>query len=67
MHEGGLVGHFGVAKMLAMLKEKFFWPNMKCDIQKHYASCLTCLHAKSSAMPAGCILLYLWLPPLGRI
>jgi len=52
MNEGGLMGHFGVAKMLAMLKEKFFWPNMKCDIQKHYASCLTCLHAKSSAMPA---------------
>jgi len=47
------MGHFGVAKTLAMLKEKFFWPHMKRDIQKHCASCLTCLHAKSSAMPAG--------------
>jgi len=53
MHEGGLMGHFGVAKTLAMLKEKFFWSHMKHDIQKHCASCLTCLHAKSSAMPTG--------------
>jgi len=26
MHEGGLMGHFGVAKTIAMLKEKFFLP-----------------------------------------
>jgi len=52
MHEGGLMGHFGIAKTLAMLKEKFFWPHMKLDIQKYCASCLTCLNAKSSAMPA---------------
>jgi len=48
MHEGGLMGHFGVAKTLAMLKEIFFWPNMRKEIQKYCASCLTCLHAKSS-------------------
>ena len=51
--EGELMGHFGVAKNLATLKEKFFWPHMKREIQNHYASCLNCLHAKSSAMPAG--------------
>jgi len=53
MHEGGLMGHFGVAKTLAMLKEKFFWPHMIREIQNHCASCLNCLHAKSSAMLAG--------------
>ena len=61
MHEGGqkkleeaiAMCDFGVAKTLAMLKEKFFWPHMKREIQKHCTSCLTCLHAKSSAMPAG--------------
>jgi len=53
MHKGGLMGHFRVTKTLVMLKEKFFWPHMKRDIQKHCASCLTCLHAKSSAMLAG--------------
>ena len=53
MHEGGLMGHFGVAKTLAMLKEKFFWPYIKREIQNHCASCLNCLHAKSSAMLVG--------------
>jgi len=52
MDEGGLMGHFGVAKTLAILKEKFFWRYMKWEIQKHCTSCLTCLHAKSS-VPAG--------------
>jgi len=35
-----------------MLKEKFFWPHMKREIQNYCASYLNCLHAKSSAMPA---------------
>jgi len=47
------MGHFGVAKTLAMLKEKFFWPHMKREIQNHCACCLNCLHAKSSAMSVG--------------
>jgi len=53
MHERRLMDHFRVAKTLAMLKEKFFWPHMKREIQKHCVSCLTCLHAKSSIMPVG--------------
>ena len=53
MHEEGLMGHFGVAKTLAMLKEKFFWPHIRKEIQRYCASYLTCLHAKSSAMLAG--------------
>jgi len=28
-HGGGLMGHFGVAKTLAILKEHFYWPHMK--------------------------------------
>jgi len=47
------MGHFGVAKTLAMLKDKFFWPHMKREIQNYCASCLNCLHAKSNAIPAG--------------
>ena len=52
MHEGGLMGNFGIAKTLAMLKENFFWPHIRKEIQIYYISCLTCLHAKSSAMLA---------------
>jgi len=29
------------------------WAHMKREIQKYCASCLTCLHAKSNAMPTG--------------
>lgn len=28
-HCGGLMGHFGIDKTLAMLKEHFYWPKMK--------------------------------------
>jgi len=47
------MGHFGVAKTLVMLREKFIWPHMKKEIQKYCTSCLSCLHAKSSTIPVG--------------
>ena len=28
-HSGGLMGHFGIAKTLAVLQEHFYWPKMK--------------------------------------
>jgi len=49
MHEGGLMGNFGAGKTLIMLKEKFFWPHMRKEVQRHCFSCLTCLHALSIA------------------
>jgi hypothetical protein len=30
---GGLIGHFGVAKILDVLHEHFYWPKMKIDVQ----------------------------------
>ncbi|KAG8482833.1 hypothetical protein CXB51_024109 [Gossypium anomalum] len=33
-HGGGLIGHFGIAKTLAILQEHFFWPRMKRDVEK---------------------------------
>ena len=27
-HCGGLVGHFGIDKILSLLKDKFYWPHM---------------------------------------
>ena len=58
-HEGGLMGHFGIAKTLDVLHEHFFWPNMKHDVEKYCANCITCLQAKSKAKPHG---LYMPLP-----
>ncbi|MDN4188840.1 hypothetical protein DC496_11120, partial [Bifidobacterium breve] len=33
-HGGRLMGHFGVAKTLDILKEHFFWPHMKRDVER---------------------------------
>ncbi|XP_017637300.2 uncharacterized protein LOC108479297 [Gossypium arboreum] len=58
-HGGGLMGHFGIAKTLAMLQEHFFWPRMKWDVEKICLRCLVCKKEKSKVNPYG---LYMPLP-----
>nr|KYP50633.1 Transposon Ty3-I Gag-Pol polyprotein [Cajanus cajan] len=53
IHEGGLIGHFGIEKTLSLLREKFFWPHMKRDVQRFCNSCIACLQAKSTTKPHG--------------
>ena len=31
----------------------FFWPKMKCDVERDYARCVTCRQAKSRVLPYG--------------
>ncbi|KAH9657915.1 Endonuclease [Citrus sinensis] len=50
---GGLMGHFGIAKTLDVLKEHFFWPHMKRDVERICEKCITCKHAKSRVLPHG--------------
>ena len=52
-HSGGLMGHFGVAKTLAILQEHFFWPHMKRDVERICGRCVTCKQAKSRVQPHG--------------
>ncbi|XP_071933764.1 uncharacterized protein [Coffea arabica] len=52
-HRGGLMGHFGVAKTLAILQEHFHWPRMKRDVERMVAKCITCHKAKSKLQPYG--------------
>ncbi|KAH9680016.1 Endonuclease [Citrus sinensis] len=52
-HGGGLMGHFGIAKTLDVLKEHFFWPHMKRDVERICEKCITCKHAKSRILPHG--------------
>ena len=47
------MGHFGIAKTLDVLQEHFFWPNMRNDVTKYCANCITCLQAKSKVHPHG--------------
>jgi hypothetical protein len=46
-HGGGLMGHFGVAKTLAILQGHFYWPHMKRDVERICGRCVTCRQAKS--------------------
>jgi hypothetical protein len=41
-HGGGLMGHFGVAKTLAISQDHFYWPHMKRDVERIYGRCVTC-------------------------
>ncbi|KAH9724609.1 Endonuclease [Citrus sinensis] len=52
-HGAGLMGHFGIAKTLDVLKEHFFWPHMKHDVERICEKCITCKHAKSRVLPHG--------------
>ncbi|KAI9173962.1 hypothetical protein LWI28_009417 [Acer negundo] len=52
-HGGGLMGHFGIAKTLDVLHENFFWPHMKCDVERVCDKCIICRQAKSRFKPHG--------------
>ena len=52
-HGGGLMGHFGIAKTLAILQEHFYWPHMKWDVERICERCVTCRQAKSRIQPHG--------------
>ena len=40
-HGGGLMGHFGVDKTLAVVREHFYWPHLKKAVEFHCARCVT--------------------------
>ena len=52
-HGGGLMGHFGVAKTLAILQEHFYWPHMKNDVETICGKYITCRQTKSRVQPHG--------------
>nr|GEW80356.1 RNA-directed DNA polymerase [Tanacetum cinerariifolium] len=60
-HEGGLGGHFGRNKTVALLKDRFFWPKMMKDVNHYILRCRICHLAKSTSQNTG---LYTPLPVL---
>ena len=60
---GGLMGHFGVAKTLVILQERFYWTHMKRDVERICGRCVTYRQAKSRVQPHG---LYMPLPILSE-
>ena len=52
-HGRGLMGYFGVAKILAVLQEHFYWPHMKKYVERIYGRCVTCRQTKSRVQLHG--------------
>ena len=47
LHEGALGGHLGMEKMLARVKERFYWPGHHKDTQNWCRNCATCSARKN--------------------
>ena len=52
-HGEGLMGHFGVAKTLAVLQEHCYWSHIRRDVERLCDRCVTCRQAKSRVQPHG--------------
>ncbi|GJT42256.1 RNA-directed DNA polymerase [Tanacetum coccineum] len=52
-HAGGLAGHFGRDKTLALLREQFYWPKMERDVNRLLERCRTCHIVKTHSSNAG--------------
>jgi len=47
MHAGGLVGHLGKDRTIALVEDRFYWPSLKRDGYRIVSQCRTCLLAKT--------------------
>ena len=53
-HDTPVAGHRGAGVTYSALKDDFYWPNMRNDVQRYVASCFTCQQNKSERRnPAG--------------
>lgn len=52
-HDGGLAGHFGRDKTVALVKENFYWPKLERDVNRHIQRCKICHLAKSKSQDTG--------------
>ena len=53
MHAGGLAGHFGRDKTIALVEDRFYWPSLKRDVARIVAQCRTCRIAKAKKQNTG--------------
>ena len=40
------VGHLGIERTLSLLRDRFYWPNMACDVEIYIKSCPRCFRFK---------------------
>ena len=53
LHVGGLAGHFGRDKTIALVEDRFYWPSLKRDVARIVAQCRTCQIAKAKKKNTG--------------
>ena len=45
-NSGGLAGHFGRDKTIALVAENYYWPQFQQDVMKFVQSCQVCQMVK---------------------
>ena len=61
-HSSNLTCHPGMNRTLSFLKQRFWWPSMKKDVDSFVAACTVCAQNKTSRQPPSGLLLPLPVP-----